>query len=272
MRYFIIFLGLLLLPAGDIRAGEDGALEIIPETADTMKTPVPGAAPEIVGDTIASVVKTVPVKIRDPQEIHQKSFFHVADPAGGRRVLCRREEVRQSFFGNRSFDMVLSPAFSKFQGEMWRRDYRNFAAQYAGANSGRTEDVYYQNIYEYASSYWYNADIWAEARMIYPDDPASQEIYVAGKLYGAEDAWTWQTNSNWYQYRGLRVKSQEALHRISYSYGAAILNHLLSAVNAARLAKKQNKLRLRAGLQEDWQLRFLSGGQYDFGLALNRNF
>ena len=73
MRYFIIFLGLLLLPAGDIRAGEDGALEIIPETADTMKTPVPVAAPEIVGDTIAPVVKTAPVKIRVPKKSIKKA-------------------------------------------------------------------------------------------------------------------------------------------------------------------------------------------------------
>jgi len=70
--------------------------------------------------------------------------------------------------------------------------------------------------------------------MIYPDDPQAQETYVSGLLYGSSDDWAWQTQGDWYQYRGLRVRSQESLHRISYSYGAAILNHLLSAVNAAR--------------------------------------
>jgi hypothetical protein len=162
-------------------------------------------------------------------------------------------------------------AISKFRGEMWKRDYRNYAAQYAGANPDRTEDIYYQNMYEYSSSYWYNQDAWVEARMIYPDDPQAQESYVADLLYGPEDEWTWTSYSDWNSYRGLRIKSQESLHRINYSYGAAILNHLLSAVNAARIAKKYNKRRLsRADHGENWRLRFFSANNSAIGIALGR--
>lgn len=271
MKYSIIFAVLLLFSAADIQAEQEGALQTMPETADTTGLAVPDRAPKIAEDMIDPVVKAVSIKSRVPKKSIKKAFFMSLILPGAGEYYVGEKKYAKVFLGTEA--LIWSFAlFSKFQGEMWRTDYRNYAAQYAGANSDRTEDIYYQNIYEYASSDWYNVDIWAEARMIYPDDPASQEAYVADKLYGTEDDWAWQSMSDWYQYRGLRVKSQEALHRISYSNGAAILNHLLSAVNAARLAKKQNRLRLRAGLHEDWQLRFLSGGKYDFGLALNKNF
>lgn len=163
--------------------------------------------------------------------------------------------------------------YSKFQGEMWRRDYRNYAALKAGANSLIGDDLYYQSIYEYPTSAIYNEEIWAEARLMYPDDPQAQEAYVSGKLYTGQDDWAWQTAADWYQYRGLRVKSQEALHRISYSYAAALLNRLLSSVNAVRLARQHNRARLRrAGLLDHWQLRLACGEGGGPGIILGREF
>lgn len=211
-------------------------------------------------------------KIRGPRKSIKKAFFMSLVLPGAGEYYAGAKTQAKVFLGAEA--MIWSfAAFNKFQGEMWKRDYRNFAAQQAGANPEQTEDIYYQNIYEYPSSYWYNEDIWAEARMIYPDDPQAQEAYVAGLLYGSPDDWAWQTQADWYQYRGLRVRSQEALHRISYSYGAAILNHILSAVNAARLTKRYNKNRLkRAELKESWQLRFLTTRSCDIGLALGKSF
>ncbi|MDO9067249.1 MAG: hypothetical protein Q7W05_02195, partial [Deltaproteobacteria bacterium] len=73
--------------------------------------------------------------------------------------------------------------FNKYQGDMWRRDYIGYAAQEAGSNSGRTDDFYYQNVYEWPNSFWYNEDQWRQARELYPYDPAAQQAYVDGKLY-----------------------------------------------------------------------------------------
>ena len=163
--------------------------------------------------------------------------------------------------------------YSKFQGEMWRRDYRNYAALKAGANPLIGEDLYYQSIYEYPTSAIYNEEIWAEARLMYPDDPQAQAAYVSDKLYTGQDDWAWQTAAEWYQYRGLRVKSQEALHRISYSYAAALLNRLLSSVNATRLARQHNRTSLRrAGLLDHWQLRLACGEGGQPGIILGKEF
>ena len=161
--------------------------------------------------------------------------------------------------------------FNKYQGDMRRRDYISYSAQQAGSNSGRTDDFYYQNVYEWSNSYWYNEDQWRQARELYPYDPAAQQAYVADKLYSEEDSWEWQNYDQWYYYRGLRVKSRNYLHRISYSVGASVLNHMLSAVNAARLAKRFNK-RTKLSQISDWRLECYSYQPETITLTLLRCF
>jgi hypothetical protein len=162
--------------------------------------------------------------------------------------------------------------FSKYQGDMWRRDYISYAAQQAGSNSSRTDDFYYQNMYEWPNSYWYNEDQWRQARDLYPYDPAAQQAYVADKLYSPEDAWDWQDYGQWEKYRSLRVKSRNALHRISYSVGAAVFNHMLSAINAARVAKRYNKQKAKLSQITDWRLECYSCRPETVTLSLWRSF
>ncbi len=269
MRYSIITFIMAMLLAGGLSAQEISADEH-QAPADTVKTVTDRAKVE--DAVFPDGTKPRGESTRLPKKSIKKAFFMSLVLPGAGEYYAGSKKQAKAFMGTEALIWSFY-GFTWFQGEMWKRDYRNFAAQQAGANPERTEDIYYQNVYEYTSSYWYNEDVWAEARMIYPDDPQAQESYVAGLLYESPDDWAWQTRDDWYQYRSLRVKSQEALHRRSYSVGAAILNRLLSAVNAARLTKRYNKKRpLRAGLQDYWQLRFLSNRNCDIGLALGRNF
>jgi len=144
--------------------------------------------------------------------------------------------------------------FSKFQGEMWKRDYRNYAAQKAGSNFSRENDEYYRDIYEYPNSDWYNEDQWRQAREHYPDDPAAQAAWVSGRLYTAADAWRWQADGEWHSYRSLRIKSRSALQRISYAAGGALLNRVLSSVNAARLTRRHNRRPDARASAVNWRL------------------
>jgi|GEM_PF-4822523 TolB-like protein len=162
--------------------------------------------------------------------------------------------------------------FSKIQGEIWRSDYVAYSAQEAGSNPGRSDDNYYQNIYEWSNSSWYNEDQWRQARELYPYDPAAQAAYVEGKLYSEEDSWAWADEAEWNHYRNLRVKSRSALHRISYSMGAAVLNRMLSSVNAARLAKRYNKNRLKTSSVWNWQLQCGSYAPSTLSLVLHSSF
>lgn len=269
MKYFIHTLMMAAFLAGSLSAAES-AVDGDSPRSDSLRINTVEIMPLLVPLQEDSVSRTG--RTRVPKKSLKKAFFMSLVLPGAGEYYAGAKTQAKAFLGAEALIWSFA-AFNKFQGEMWKRDYRNFAAQQAGANPEQTEDIYYQNVYEYPSSYWYNEDLWAEARMIYPDDPQAQETYVIGLLYGSPDDWAWQTQSDWYQYRGLRVRSQEALHRISYSYGAAILNHLLSAVNAARLTKRYNKNRLkRAELKESWQLRFLTTRSCDIGLALGKGF
>jgi len=267
MRNIIFAIVMAMMLTGSL-TGQEPVTVINKAEPDTLTK-----KPDIQDGGISDLSENV---IRDkqigPKKSIKKAFFLSLVLPGAGEYYAGAKTHAKAFLGAEALIWSFA-AFSKFQGEMWKRDYRNFAAQQAGANPARTEDIYYQNIYEYSSSYWYNEDVWAEARMIYPDDPQAQESYVSGLLYGSPDDWSWQTSDDWYQYRGMRVKSQEALHRISYSYGAAVMNHLLSAVNAARLTKRYNKRRsTRAELDKEWQLRFLTDRGCDIGLALGKGF
>ncbi|MBI5805021.1 hypothetical protein HZA73_03140 [candidate division TA06 bacterium] len=162
--------------------------------------------------------------------------------------------------------------YNNYQGNMRRRDYIAYAAQKAGSNSGRDDDFYYQNVYEWPNSYWYNEDQWRQARELYPYDPAAQQAYVSDKLYSPEDSWAWQNYDQWYYYRGLRVRSRNYLHRISYSVGASFLNHMLSAVNAARLAKRFNKQRTKLTQGPDWRMECYSYQPETITLTFSRSF
>jgi hypothetical protein len=226
-------------------------------------------APAEIGTGTQALTGRPPVQ---PKKSLRKAFFlSLVLPGAGEYYAGARTQAK-SFLGAEAAIWSFA-GYSKFQGEMWRRDYRNYAAQRAGANPGIGDDLYYQNIYEYPTSDIYNEEVWAEARLMYPGDPQAQEAYVSGKLYTGQDDWAWQTASEWYQYRGLRVKSQESLHRISYSYAAALLNRLLSSVNAARLARQHNRSRnRRAGILDQWQLRLASGEKGEPGIILGREF
>lgn len=169
----------------------------------------------------------------------KKAFFLSLAVPGAGEYYVGQKRYTKGFLASEA--LIWSFAlFSRYQGSMWREDYITFAAAQAGANSGREDDLYYQNIYEWPNSDWYNEYQWAEARDLYPDDPSAQAAYVADKLYSAADAWEWQSAEDWNRFRNLRVKSESAYRRVTYAAGTALLNHLMSAVNAARLAKGHN--------------------------------
>jgi hypothetical protein len=202
----------------------------------------------------------------DRKSIKQAFFMSLAVPGAGEYYVGAK---RYSAGFLTAEGLIWTAALvSKFQGDMWRRDYRDYAALRAGANFGRSDDNYYRDIYEYPNSDWYNEDQWRQAREQFPNDLASQAAFVSGKLYTAADAWRWQSDDEWSSYRSLRVRSRKALQRISYAAGSAVLNHLLSAVNAARLARSYNKRQVVKAESVRWRLDLArDGGNVQIKLA-----
>lgn len=201
----------------------------------------------------------------------RKAFFLSLLVPGSGEYYVGYKNYAKGFIGAETV-IWTAAVYNKYQGDVRRRDYIAYAAQQAGSNPGRTDDFYYQNVYEWPNSYWYNEDQWRQARELYPYDPAAQQAYVSDKLYSSVDSWEWLNEGQWYYYRGLRVKSRNALHRISYSVGASVLNHILSAVNAARLAKRFNKQRIRLTEVADWRMECYSYQPETITLMFSHNF
>jgi len=267
MKKIFILTGLVL-----ISVYQTSSLAAQPQ--DSLNAGSPDSAINPASDTVSPVPAAKagkPGLARKLRKSTKKAFFLSLLVPGSGEYYVEKKGYAKGFITAEA--MIWSAAlFNKYQGDMWRRDYISYAAQQAGSNSARTDDFYYQNVYEWPNSYWYNEDQWRQARELYPYDPAAQQIYVADKLYSSDDAWEWKDYDQWYYYRGLRVKSRNALHRISYSFGASILNHLLSAVNAARLAKRFNKQRAKITLDDYWRLECNSYRPETITLTFLRNF
>jgi hypothetical protein len=230
-----------------------------PATADSSNARPAARSDEIIIKDLPPAAPVVPGPVKpaaqtrtDRKSIKRAFFMSLAIPGAGEYYVGAKRYAAGFLTAEGliwGFALV-----SKFQGEMWRSDYRNFAAQQAGANYGRDDDNYYRDIYEYPNSDWFNEDQWRQAREQYPNDPQAQAAFVAGRLYTAADGWRWATEDDWNRYRSLRVKSRKTLQRISYAAGSALLNHLLSAVNAARLARSYNFRHARKTAAIDWRL------------------
>jgi hypothetical protein len=248
-----VFVALLVLVSSACLSGQTQG------TTDTVNAQPPVQSDEIIIKDLPAAQPILPEPIKpvakqrtDRKSIKRAFFMSLAIPGAGEYYVGARRYTAGFLTAEGliwGFALV-----SKFQGEMWRSDYRNFAAQQAGANYGRDDDNYYRDIYEYPNSDWFNEDQWRQAREQYPNDPQAQAAFVAGRLYTAADGWRWATEDDWNRYRSLRVKSRKTLQRISYAAGSALLNHLLSAVNAARLARSYNFRHARKTAAIDWRL------------------
>lgn len=207
-----------------------------------------------------TLVTSAPEGRRPEKKSVRKAFFlSLAVPGAGEYYVGHKKYTR-GFLASEAAIWAFA-LFSNYQGGVWRDDYIAYAAAQAGANPRRRDDRYYENIYEWPNSDWYNEYQWVEARDLYPDDPAAQAAYVADKLYAAVDAWEWKSRDEWNRFRNLRVKSESAYRRVTFAVGAALLNHTLSAVNAARLAKSHNsKTPLRRRMAMEFNVHPAPGG------------
>lgn len=211
----------------------------------------------------ADTTKAADAKPPARKSVRKAFFLSLAVPGAGEYYVGHKSYTR-GFLASEAAIWTFA-LFSNYQGGMWRDDYIAYAAVQAGANSGRSDDRYYESIYEWPNSAWYNEYQWVEARDLYPDDPAAQAAYVADKLYAGGDAWEWESLEEWNRFRSLRVKSESAYRRVTYAAGAALLNHLLSAVNAARLAKGHNgKIPVRKRMAMEFNVLPAPGGSMAF--------
>ena len=131
-------------------------------------------------------------------------------------------------------------------GGMRRDDYIEQAQLNAGVGVSSADDSYWKLVGQYERSSGpgpgsYEEDVRRDARDLYPDDPAAQDAYVVEHLPSGDQAWSWSSPELQGTYKDTRASSNQAYDRAKYSFAAAILNRLVSAVDTQILHKRLTK-------------------------------
>jgi len=118
-------------------------------------------------------------------------------------------------------------------GKSLQSDYRAYALDHAGINPHGKNHQFYVDISNYSSQTEYN-----QAQQIQRDYDA---LYLGPEYY-----WQWDSAANRETFDRLRVQSDLYINSAIYFAGAIVINHLVSAIDAARHTRLNDNL--KAGL------------------------
>jgi hypothetical protein len=118
---------------------------------------------------------------------------------------------------------------NEFQVASRREDYKNYASQHANLLQSGKDDQYWIDIGKYDNIYSFN-----EQRR---RDRNIDAIYTENSDY----FWQWDDKSSRLSYDGRRIGAAELEERRTFIIGGIILNHLVSAINALRVARIYNR-------------------------------
>ncbi len=148
--------------------------------------------------------------------------------------------------------------FSFLQYGAWiRDDSRQFAAAHAGVTVAGKSDQYFVDIGNYSDTYEYN-----DYELI---QRAPNKVYDVNAGY----FWKWDSDESKKEFRAMRVSSERVFNNAKFVIGAVMINHIISAVNAARLTRQYNK-QLEEGLGSWWlESSLLTNGIKPDGITLS---
>lgn len=144
---------------------------------------------------------------------------------------------------------------------MLKDDYYAYAVQHAGVERSSKDKDFWVNIGKYDDLFTYNEQRRKERNVdaLYPED---------GSYF-----WRWDSRGNRFTYDDKRITANEIAGRDTYFYAAIMLNHLVSGINAMRLARKHNRTMTA---RQTWNLRFFAyrqdNHQHCFGFHFNTPF
>ncbi len=132
----------------------------------------------------------------------------------------------------------------EISGHLRKNDYIEQAQINAGVGIGSASDDYWRLLGQYQRSSGTGPDAYEEslrrdARLQYPDDPNAQDLYVAQRLPTGKSAWNWSTPAFQQAYIDTRANANRAFDRAKISFGVAVLNRLVSAVDTQILHRSQ---------------------------------
>lgn len=115
-------------------------------------------------------------------------------------------------------------------------DARRYAAEHAGTSFDGKSDQYFVDISNFNTIYQFNEQVLR--------DRNPQKLYDPTTA----DYWSWDSEANRNLYREQRVAADKMFNNTRFVVAAIAVNHVVSAINAARLAFSHNRSVDQAGL------------------------
>ncbi|MBN2029563.1 hypothetical protein JW824_04895 [bacterium] len=174
--------------------------------------------------------------LKSPSEI--KAFFFSFLLPGAGEYYAGSKKMAKIFF---SSEILLWTTYFSFRtyGNWKKEDYRNLAVCCAGVDLSGKDHQYFVNIENFDTIREYNEAKLRQRQFdeVYPDTP----YYY----------WQWDSGTSRHQFEKLRIASDTAYHRSLFVIGGIVINHIVSGIDALRLARKnrqENENRVRIGL------------------------
>lgn len=150
--------------------------------------------------------------------------------------------------------------FNRYYYNSMRKDYMAFATLHAGVNKKNKDDQFWIDIGKYDDIYSYNNKRVNQRRI--------NELYdLNGVNY-----WRWDSFDNRYTYDLKRLKSVSIKNREIFITVGIVVNHLVSAINAVRLARRHNKNLAQNSFNYGFVINIYEPQNQYMGFTLSKSF
>lgn len=150
--------------------------------------------------------------------------------------------------------------FNRYYYDTLVKDYQSYASLHAGINSTNKDDQYWIDVGKHDNIYSYNNTRVNQRRI--------EELYDENDI----NFWRWDSKKNRYTYDAKRLKSVSIKDREIYFTIGILVNHLVSAVNAVRLARRYNKNLAQNSFNYRFVVNAFEPQNKYFGLTLSKSF
>lgn len=142
--------------------------------------------------------------------------------------------------------LILSTKYFNEESKIKISQSKNYAYKKANMSNNLKSDEQLIMVGKYRSSGFesggYNEYIVIQAKTLYPDEPANQANYIMENQLSDQYYWNWDSKASQNKYLIMRKRSLEIKDYAKAISGFIILNHAVSAFNAARVTKKNVEL------------------------------
>ncbi len=174
-------------------------------------------------------------------------------PGWGQATLGHRGSA--TFFG--LTETAIWGTFTAFRIQVAMREdaYLRTARLMAGIDLRGRDEEWRRIVGGYSSSDAYNQLVVArDAANLYYNDPEAYRAYVAAHSLGGADAWRWADSEAQKRYSSQRKMAQRAAQRANTVLAVAVVNRLVSALHAARVAGHDGNARAAAEPRPSWRI------------------